>query len=191
MKKLVLSLVLGASLAVAPSVFALSSMTADNMKAATGQAGVSIAVDNVVIESFTGATSYIDADEGAAIVISDRHVLKSYLALVSDADFQADFAAATGGIAALGTWVEAHALTIDIGTCAVLSAGLSDNMGAPLTVAGVVIGLPTLLITTSADSYSVQATMTGAANSGGTYITISKAASSMAILGGTVEIAPH
>jgi hypothetical protein len=191
MKKLVLSLVLGASLAVAPSVFALSSMTADNMKSATGQAGVSIAIDNVVIESFTGSTSYIDDDEGAVIVITDRHVLKQYLAMTSDADYQADFMAKTGVTAVLGTWVEAHALTIDIGTCAVLSAGLSDNMGTPLTVAGVVIGLPTLLITTGADSYSVKATMTGAANDGGTYISISKAASSMAILGGTVEIAPH
>lgn len=193
MKKLVLSAVLGASLMISSSAFALTAMSDANMKAATGQAGVSIAIDNVVIEQYAGSTSYIDTDTGAAVVISDKHVVKTMLAMTSEADYQADFLA-QAGVANLGTWDEAHALSIDVGRCSALSAGIESNMGAPagaVTIAGVVIGLPTLLINTTADSYNVGVTMTGAANSGANFIRVSKGASTMAILGGTVEIAPH
>ena len=62
MKKLVISLVLGASLAIVPSAFALKAMTADSMKDTTGQAGVSIAVDDVVIFNSAGTTTYIDSN---------------------------------------------------------------------------------------------------------------------------------
>jgi hypothetical protein len=201
MKKLVLSLVLGASLAVAPSVFALSSMTDANMKSATGQAGVSIAIDDVVIETYVGSTSYIDEDgteagggNAGAIEITDRHTLKTYQALTSAADFAADFTAGTTLTGVLGTWKAAHSLSIDIGTCAVLSKGLSQNyLGADtgVVVTGVTIGLPTLCITTSGDEYSIKASMTGANNSGESYITIRTTGSKLAILGGTLEIAPH
>lgn len=195
MKKLVLSAILGASLMISSSAFALTSMSADSMKSATGQAGVSIAIDNVVIEQYAGSTSYIDGDTGAAVVISDKHVIKTMLAMTSAADYKADFDAATGTtLGDTANWVAASALTIDVGTCAALTAGLNANNNLPagtLTVAGVVIGLPTLLINTTADTYSVGVTMTGAANSGRNFITISKGASTMAILGGTVEIAPH
>ena len=60
MKKLVMSLVLGASLAIVPSAFALKAMTADNMKDTTGQAGVSIAADDIIIYSSAGTTTYTD-----------------------------------------------------------------------------------------------------------------------------------
>jgi hypothetical protein len=193
MKKLALSMILGASLMVTTSAFALTSMTDSSMKAATGQAGVSIAVDNVVIETFTGSSAYVDTDTGAALVISDKHVLKTYLAMVSDADYQADFLAQSG-VANIGTWDEAHALSIDMGRCVALSEGIAANMGVPaaaVTVAGVIIGLPTLLIQTTADSYNVGIRMTGAANTGANFIRVEKGASTMAILGGTVEIAPH
>lgn len=194
MKKLAMSLVLGASLAIAPSVFALSPMTDANMKSATGQAGVSIAVDNVVIETYAGSTSYIDTDgtDGteAAINITDKHTIKTYRAMVSADDYAADFLELSG-VDSIGTWKEAHALTIDVGKCEVLSAGMSANYSTDITVAGVVIGLPTLLIHTTADAYNVGVSMTGAANSGANFIRVSKGESTMAILGGTVEIAPH
>lgn len=60
MKKLVMSLVIGASLAIVPSAFALKAMTADNMKDTTGQAGVSIAADDIIIYSSAGTTTYTD-----------------------------------------------------------------------------------------------------------------------------------
>jgi hypothetical protein len=255
MKKLAISLIVGASLAIAPSVFALTSMSADSMKAATGQAGVSIAVDNVVIEQFTGSTSYTDEDgtmgTGGSIVISDKHVVKTYLAMTSETDYEDDFLAAAG-VANLGTWDKARALTIDVGDCTVLAAGLNDNIAnltaaegtaittavtamvtaitggtdraealndaamtliangtaedigeakifilsaaspaAVETVTGVVIGLPTLLISTTADNYTVGVAKTGAVNNGADFISIAKGASAMAILGGTIEIAAH
>lgn len=189
------------------------------MKAATGQSGVSIAIDNVVIESYTGSTSYTDLDGigatdnvAASVVISDKHTVKEYLAMTSEADYQQDFGEAMGwaydstadewtktgqtavsGLAGLvkGEWDEASALSIDVGVCEALSAGKTANYNTAVTVAGVVIGLPTLLINTSSDTYTVGISRAGAANSGANYIQINKGASITAILGGTVEIAPH
>ena len=228
MKKLAISAILGASLVISSSAFALTSMTDSGMKAATGQAGVSIALDNVVIETYTGETAYTDSDglggtagtmagAAASVVISDKHVVKTYLAMTSAADYQEDFGTAMGwtlnaagdewtkgtltsaGLDSLveGTWDEAKALSIDVGLCAALSAGYSDNHATTINIAGVVIGLPTLLIHTTGDTYSVGIRMTdgtlagSAANTGKNYITVSKSDSVMAILGGTVEIAPH
>lgn len=238
MKKLALSMILGASLMVTSSAFALTSMTDSSMKAATGQAGVSITVDNVVIEQFVGSTTYTDATgttgSGGSIVISDKHTVKQYLAMTSEADFRANFLTATGAsaVAAVGPWTKASALSIDVGTCSILRAGLNDNLShidlasiaamapaaamgtlmaagndydtaaaivgashngldATQDVTGVVIGLPTLLIATSSDTYSVGVAKTGALNTGMNFITITKGASAMAILGGTVEIAAH
>lgn len=234
MKKLVLSAVLGASLMISSSAFALTAMSDANMKAATGQAGVSIAIDNVVIEQYVGSTTYTDESgtDGTAgsVVISDKHTVKTFLALTSATDFATDFAAAANNEAALGNWTKASALSIDVGTCGVLTAGLIDNAtnvvaaganaaemladlmsqgmtqdeamailgakqiaggGGDIVVTGVVIGLPTLLISTTADQYSVGVAKAGAINDGKDFITISKGASAMAILGGTVEIAAH
>lgn len=213
-------------------------MSDTNMKAATGQAGVSITLDNVVIEQFTGSTSYTDADgydgNGGSIVISDKHVIKGYNALVDATDF------ADSGYTA-GIWQKAAALSIDVGTCNILMAGNNGNkdaivaagadalinslitagdkeasataiMAAGVTdhiseayglyefasnswndmdVVGVVIGLPTLEITTTADEYDVGVAMAGAINDGDNFIHISKGASSMAIVSGVIEIAAH
>ncbi len=237
MKKLALSAILGASLMISSSAFALTSMSADSMKAATGQAGVSITLDNVVIEQYVGATTYTDADgydgNGGAIVISNKHVIKGYNALTSATDFT------TSGYTA--PWVKAAALSIDVGACnilmegnngnkdaipaasraiidgivaaaptkaaaaaAMVANGVCDNIAlanglyefstaawADLDVVGVVIGLPTLEITTTADTYDVGVAMAGAVNDGANFINISKGASRMAIVSGVVEIAAH
>lgn len=113
-------------------------------------------------------------------------------------------------------------LSIDVGTCKSLTQGLAYNMGTAdafastsLQVAGVVIGLPTLEITTyhSDDEKVISvvtATTTNVANSGKTVATGAnttnasdnyvsneliridkKGVSQMAILGGRIEIAPH
>jgi hypothetical protein len=60
-----------------------------------------------------------------------------------------------------------------------------------IKVAGVVIGLPTLEITTTASSKYVGIEGDGSANSGCNFIRIDKEANTMAILGGTLEIAAH
>lgn len=242
MKKLALSAILGASLMITSSAFALTSMSSDSMKAATGQAGVSITLDNVVIEQFVGSTTYTDADGytgiGGAIVISDKHIIKGYNALTSITDFTS---AAHGYTA--GLWQKAAALSIDVGTCEILmegnnanknaipaaartaingivgaaankeaaaaalvAAGVADTIAlanglyefataatpwSDLNVVGVVIGLPTLEITTSADTYNVGVSMADAVNDGANFINISKGASRMAIVSGVVEIAAH
>lgn len=223
MKKLALSAILGASLMISSSAFALTSMTADSMKSATAQAGVSIGLDGIIIEEFTGATTYTDEDGagglGGSIVISDRHTLKGYYALPNDQagagnDFYkqafAGHVIAMGGTLAntdvLGTISNTHALTIDVGICPILSVGnyLNSTGGDPtaITVAamtsaadamtGVVIGLPTIVITTTADSYSVGVSSTNACNNNNAdFIAISQGASAMAILGGSIEIAAH
>jgi len=237
MKKTIISMIIGVSLAVAPSAFALTQMSDSNMKAATGQAGVSITLDNVVIEQFVGATTYTDADgydgNGGSIVISDKHTIKGYNALTNGTDFAADGYTAP--------WVKAAALSIDVGTCNILmagnnankdaivaagqnvaidslitagdkaasaatlmAAGVTDHISeanglyefstagwADMDVVGVVIGLPTLEITTTTDTYSVGVAMAGAINDGDNFITISKGASKMAIVSGVVEIAAH
>jgi hypothetical protein len=54
-----------------------------------------------------------------------------------------------------------------------------------------VIGLPTIMINTSADEYSVGVGMEGAINDGKDYIHIAKGASSMMVLSGVIEIAAH
>ncbi|BCS95562.1 hypothetical protein DSLASN_11940 [Desulfoluna limicola] len=226
MKKSVLSLMVGAALMIAPlTASALTPMTADGMKDATGQAGVSIAIDGVKLETWVGKTRYTDDDGiktgetltgGASVFISEKHSVKYFNAItngnLSDkakstlvtAGFYTDNASVaaltndtTGNLPTGSATFAAHALSIDVGTCTALSDGLTNNYGAAL-VAGVVIGLPTLEIVTEADSYYVgiesNADATGdpvADNSGGVFIKIEKGNSVMAILGGTLEIAPH
>lgn len=92
MKKLALSLVVGAALALTPlSSFALTAMSADTMKDATGQAGVSIVVDDVTLYQTVGETMYIDTDginavggneDAAAITISGKETFVTIRALL-------------------------------------------------------------------------------------------------------------
>jgi len=81
MKKLVISLVIGASLAIVPSAFALKAMSKADLKDTTGQAGVSIVVDDIMIyQSSFATTTYTDMDgigdvmeEGGALTIETQH----------------------------------------------------------------------------------------------------------------------
>lgn len=297
MKKLALSAILGASLMVTSSAFALTSMSDSNMKAATGQSGVSITLDNIVIEQYVGATTYTDVggtgtmlngsdNLDGAITITEKHVIKEYLGITSGTEFDSEFLAATGK-ATQHDWIKAAALTIDVGNCSILADGLNNNAtavtaaintvttnvttnaavtgylynayvaalpvgstpdslavwaalpasvtaiaateasagaanitfaaraaalvtagaaddqteagkylksaaaGFKSKVAGVVIGLPTIMINTTSDEYSVGVKMADAINDGKNFIKINKGASSMMILSGTVEIAAH
>lgn len=64
MKKTLLGFVAGVALMMVPfSASALQMMSKDSLKAATGQAGVSIGADDItLIQIKTGSTSYIDSD---------------------------------------------------------------------------------------------------------------------------------
>jgi len=92
----------------------------------------------------------------------------------------------------------ASPLTIDVGTCQSLTAGFNYNYGgtAPADIAGVIIGLPTIEIqsfhTDDTKTISLVSTDASAVNADDEFIQITKSGSStMAILGGRVEIAPH
>ncbi len=255
MKKLAISLLIGASLVITPSAFALKAMTASNMKDATGQAGVSIALDDVTIFQSVGETLYTDTDgldgtDAASLVIGDKETLTTYRAIF-DAGDRSGFLAREYGTfltrtAENGGDIEIAALSIDVsGKIDTLSYGEAYNhrssakdsfdadptsalgvaysaaaadalaaaqaadptvvaltadqeaavsfavMQGATRVAGVVIGLPTLEICKTADTYTVGIRATGSANSDKDFIQITKSASVMAVLGGTVEIAAH
>lgn len=244
MKKSVLSLMVGAALLIAPlTASALTPMTADGLKSATGQAGVDIAIDNVKIESWIGKTRYTDMDgnanvwlgttdadnatDGASLVIGQKHTVKYFNAITdgtlsstANAVLASELITPPAGVVnalALANIADpsqsffiARPLSIDVGTCEALSAGLEHNSqfttatvlvnGSEFTgnahddtnnaITGVVIGLPTLEIITTADEYAVGIEGSGY-NDGKDFIKIQKSASVMCILNGTVEIAPH
>ena len=189
MKKLAVSLIIGASLIVSPNVFALTLMTEAEMKAATGQAGVEINIDYLVFEQSIRAITYTDEDgtNGVAgsVVIKDQHFVKIYKAVVSATDYAAQFTADTNGVAPVAIWTKFAPLSINVGKCNVLS----EIAQKPIT--GVVVGLPTLIINTTTEDYSVGVAMTGAVNDGKDFIHVKTANNTMAILNGTIEIAPH
>ena len=211
MKKLT-GILIAAALILAPmSVSALEMMTDSNMKDVTGQAGVSIIVDDIVLEQWVGSTTYTDNDgtDGTAgsISLNDQHTVQNFQAITESTDPGTFSTLASPGqaltqssldptaLSVLGGSFQAHALTIDVGTCPVYSAGATYNSslagGGALTMTGVVIGLPTLEINTSASTTIVTAGQAGAANDGAEFIQIDEGASTLHVLGGTVEIAPH
>lgn len=281
MKKFLAGIAAAAIITVPMTSFALESMSKGSLKKATGQAGVSIALDDIVIVQKSNPTtifwdndgvsslggtvgnvtqagikiSYTDASEKMIIidgilddtkygetVLNDKFKISDQAAIyninsagivkgdkVADAstgkalNVDSSITVGTATVNAKNYGVGIAPLTIDVGTCQSLTAGLhwnatgnTQNVGttttpqaaaAHLDVAGVVIGLPTVEITTyhSKDTKIISlATGAGAstavaANSGTTvpnvsneFIRIEKnGTSQMAILGGRLEIAPH
>ncbi len=164
MKKLVVSLILGASLAIVPSAFALKAMTADNMKDTTGQAGVSISVSNVAILTSANTCSYIDSDVTFAYNVANSESLMVLNAI--DPTTYPITATVTG-------WTAPAAptpLTIDLMDYGPYSA--------------IAIGLPTLAIQKSAktQTFSLGTEELGA---------IAKTETTTTLLGGTVYIFAH
>jgi hypothetical protein len=143
MKKLVLALIV--ALTLAPfSAFGLEMMTDDSMKDVTAQAGVAIAIDDVVLEQHIGATKYIDSDGiggnvelgvddfgaatfGGALVIGSRHRIQHINAIYAAAP--AASPTVNPGRDETHFTYEAFnviaPLAIDIGTCPTLSFGLN------------------------------------------------------------------
>lgn len=264
MKKFLAGIAAAAIITVPMTSFALESMSKGALKKATGQAGVSIALDNIVIvqkslpttifwdmdgtSSIAGTVgsnhqtglqiSYTGADAQKMIVLDGILNADKYgttelentfhisansaftgigqVGIAETADIAGidpsngnDMSGGAPGVTAPGVYrTGISPLTIDVGTCQSLTAGLAYNRGSDtLSVAGVVIGLPTLEITTYhtndvkilsiVEGTTAEAATT--ANSGATVpnvsnelIRIQKAGvSQMAILGGRLEIAPH
>ncbi len=225
------------------NAFALQPMSEDTMGQVTGQAGVSIAIDDVIIYqnieyiryTDVGGTNGIDG----AVNISNLYMMVNINAITSldaaglpvspnravqgewdnnaatpaalfnfyntDAavwtDADADGVVDTGELAAgqdgINDRFTAKALTIDVGTLAVLTAGAVNNTGiAAATMAGVRIGLPTVEVSQSALTFDVTITAAGALNGGAgplgnSYGRISIGNMTMGVLDGVVEIAPH
>jgi hypothetical protein len=197
------------------SAYALEMLTEDVMDNVTGQAGVSIAVDDVKIWQAIDGLTYTDTDgldgtagsislsnlqlmvninaithlDGTGLPVSPgRALMGTYDVAVYDYGNQVDASGVDTGA------FQARPVTIDVGSMAILSEGLSYNMlgtANGLTVAGVRIGLPTLEIYQSALSFDVTVSEAGAANSGASYGNISIGQQTVAILDGFIEIAPH
>lgn len=256
MKKFLAGIAAAAIITVPMTSFALESMSKGALKKATGQAGVSIALDNIVIvQKSQPTTTYWDMDgtssiqgtvgqvESAGLRIAYTAAAEKLMVLDGILDdtkygiaalettFGIAAKAADYGISAVGITAAGAAgidvsngddlnpaspaagvyrtgispLTIDVGTCQALTTGLTHNRNdASLDVAGVVIGLPTLEITTYHSNDTkiisvVSGTPAATANSGATVPNVSNelirieksGTSQMAILGGRLEIAPH
>ena len=183
-------IIAAAAIALAPmSASALEALTDNALNSVTGQAGVTIAADDIVLETWIGETRYTDTDgtDGIAgsLVISNQHTVQTLQGISSSTDPGTFTTLHSVGVELTKTSLDAAALAgmggafiaqgliIDVGTCAIYSAGASYNAtlaagGTPttLTMAGVVIGLPTLELNTSSDTYTVGIAETGAYNDG-------------------------
>ena len=281
MKKFLVGIAAAAIITIPMTSFALESMSKGALKKATGQAGVSIALDDIVIyQKSNPTTTYWDADGTTAYRVNPAtmdaetstvggalrtgieisYSAQSEKVIVIDGILDnskygvTQMKEITGrddiGIMASGQWAAGNVitdgvttatalgtdgfdafdpatgqiadnaglgylnsispLTIDVGTCESLSAGLNYNLanGTGLgdkQVAGVVIGLPTIEIQTFHKDNVKSIKLVSDTVSGTTelaniadgetrneFIQIQKSGhSTMAILGGRLEIAPH
>jgi hypothetical protein len=207
MKKLVL--VISILMCLPFTAFAMEPLSEAILDDVTGQAGVSIAIDDIKLYQNIEYLRYTDTDgtngTAGSVGISNLQMMVHMNGITSldtttglpvspgravQGFYNAAFDYSNGGTPA--STFEARALTIDAGTTPVLSAGLSNNTGGAYNVvAGVRIGLPTLEIYQSALSFDVTVASTGAANDGASYGRIEIGANTLTILDGVIEIAPH
>ncbi len=153
MKKLALSVILGASLMVSSSAFGLEAMSDSTMKSATGQAGVTIAIDDVTLYQAVGQTIYRDTDglggtstnaidephsDAAGIYIDGAETLTTIRAIFAEAGNREGFLAADYDAIALAngmdgtngtTVLTSKALTIDVARSAsIMTQGKKFNV---------------------------------------------------------------
>ena len=178
-------------------------MTEIEMKMAFGQAGISIEIEYIEVKHSFKELEYKDDDgtngETGYFKVRDRYNEKTFQAMYTDGDFKTLFAEATGGTDSMGAWDQFSNLTIDVGACEVLTAIRDSNAGMESPevehtsdyVKGIVIGLPTLVIHSVIDDFSIGVDKEGAVNTGTNFMRITQKDSVTAILGGHVEIAAH
>ncbi len=140
MKKLVNYIAIAATAALIPfTASALEPMSETAKKELTGQAGVTIGVEDVRVETWTGETKYIDSEsgtggDGGAIVVSGQQVSKRIRGLGGGdyntdlaADLLADYSLVLQGLESGGAFFKSRSLSIDVGECEVLTNGLANN----------------------------------------------------------------
>ncbi|MCF8025069.1 MAG: hypothetical protein K9K82_06235 [Desulfobacteraceae bacterium] len=249
MKRLTAILVAGLFVLAPLSASAMEMMSDSNMKDVTGQAGVSIAIDDVVLyQESIADTTYWDTDGTTEYTISNNALVvdgttddqygvnisytdntqklitidaivngsrdmydNSNLSATFDTSNMTvpDFAGIDATVdPGTGEYIRegVSALSIDVGTCDILTQGKNFNIWSAtgtnpgISVAGIVIGLPTVEIMQfhTADMRTISVTTDGGTAINMTnpetqkLITIEQSGTSkMAILGGTLEIAPH
>ncbi len=224
MKRLT-GIIAAATIALAPlSASALEVMNDKAMNDVTAQAGVSIAIDDVILYQNVEETRYTDTDgigalsdslndSPASIIIGEKTAVKVLNAIAptnlvptamigdlgasheyNETDIDGTSIGANINVAGTAMW-SASPLTIDIGHATLISIATDISDGSldhDVDTAGVVIGLPTLEITTTSDTYSIGIAKSDAdLDTTNTLIQVEKGASTLAILGGHVEIAPH
>jgi hypothetical protein len=203
MKKSALRTLLAAAMIMVPfSAFGLEAMNDQAMNDVTGQAGVSIAVDNVQLYQSIGKLSYTDTDgiptagiNGGTLAIHNLVQMTKINAITDGTDrggiLANDYNAILGNGFYTGPFV-AQALSIDVvDALPILSAGVSYNMGGAANIAGVLIGLPTVEIVQSISPFDIVVEASGSANDGASFGQLAIENQVTAILSGTLEIAPH
>lgn len=180
MKKLALSVILGASLIVTSTAFGLEAMSDSNMKSATGQAGVTIAIDDVTLYQKVGTTVYRDidglagaADDGAGISITGAETLTTIRAIFDGAGDRGGFLQndytdmmnGTGIYARIGTdhngdpisaTLSDAALTIDVARKAqIMTAGKKFNVDHTYGLSGTSTTAAALQLATVQKVYGV------------------------------------
>ena len=129
-------------------------------------------------EAFTGVTTMVptmdftgDAATNVGLIMAANPALS--------ADQATDMYTAAAGVAYF------------MGQGADLAAASFSTAQAGISVAGVVIGLPTIEIVKTGSVKSISMTGTGSANNDRDFIAIKTGDSSLAVLGGYIEICPH
>jgi hypothetical protein len=171
------------------SAMAMETISDADLDTVTGQAGVSIAVDNVVIYTSMAKLEYTDTDAGGGTIGIANLQQTIRLNAIGGSIDEAGTAARYG----LAADVTPHALTIDIASVGALASvgkltagGVAAMGGANATT--IVIGLPTLEITI--DEFTMTPYLTNGTDTT-EFGLITIGAQTVAILGGELLIAAH
>jgi len=171
------------------TAMAMETISDSDMDAVTGQAGVSIAVDNVVIYTSVAKLEFTDTDAGGGTIgVADLQQtirLNAIGGSINEVGTAARYGVATD--------VTPHALTIDIvsvgalGMAGKLTTGGVAALGGD-TATAIVIGLPTVEITI--DEFVMSPYLTNGTDTT-TFGQITIGSQVIAILGGELVIAAH
>jgi len=216
-------LLVGAVLMLSGAAFALQPISDSQMASITAQSGVDIAVDDVVIYQHFNNLSYTDNDgtgtltipgTPATVNLADFGMTTYINAIAYDNTTTGAWISLGGNMGLMGSTASAtynpgadfaQALTIDVGTMPILSAGYSlvlagstDYATTGVFMTGVKIGIPTLEIYVPSLEVTPSVTETTAINSynvstgtGAEFGTIGITGMTTAFMGGHLEIAPH
>jgi len=154
--------------------------------------------DAFASESGVGYKLILDGTKGnrAKDVVDNDTGLAALAGPDAPGDGKNDYEDASGN--SFKSFIKIAALSIDVSSKCPVSSALATEAGGAgaVNVAGVIIGLPTIEIVKTGDTQTIGITAcdaagTKTANTQKDFIEITKENSVLAILGGTLEIAPH